>query len=414
MEPFRLFDKPWKVLTGGSQLFSMFCTTIIKVIRKYALLAGFILLNSFGLLKGQLSPDARISILTCSPGNELYSIFGHTAIRVSDTRLGMDYVFNYGTFNFNTPHFYLKFMRGQLNYMLSVSTFSQFMVEYRYNQRSVWEQELNLDDSEKQALFNALVINAEPQNRFYHYHFFFDNCATRVRDMAINHLSHPVVFSSVPNDTIPSMSFRQAIATYLEQRPWTRLGLDLILGSPTDDPVNAQTIQFLPNYLMLQFEGSRRNNSGHKLVHPTKTLLTFNHLPEKTTAQPGYVLTLAALVLGLLTWLQLRKGFNLKWIDRFLFLLVGVIGLLITFLWFFTQHTVTGPNWHLLWANPLYLLLAFGPSIYRGFFRYLSLMLGIGVVFVLLFFWALPQYMPPVLIPVWLVLVLRLGIAYRR
>lgn len=406
-------DKPRKVSSEGFKPFLLYFTTI-KPVRKYALLVALILLNSFGGVKGQLSGETRISILTCSPGNELYSIFGHTAIRVSDPHLEMDYVFNYGTFDFQTPHFYLKFMRGQLNYMLSVTTFNQFMLEYRYNQRSVWEQELMLEDSEKQALFRALVGNAEPQNRFYHYHFFFDNCATRVRDMATNHLSDPVLFPPIPNDSLPPMTFRQAIATYLENRPWTRLGLDLILGSPTDDQVDAQSIQFLPDYLMLQFESSRRNPGGQKLVHTSKTLLAFNHQPQKSAGKPGYVLTLGALILGLLTWMQYRKGYNLRWIDRSLFLVVGTIGLLITFLWFFTQHTVTGPNWHILWANPLFLLLAFGRAFNRGFFRYLSLMLGVGVVVVLLFFWALPQYMPPVLIPVWLTLALRLGLTYRR
>lgn len=406
-------DKPRKVSIEGFKLFSLYPTRT-KPVQKYLLLVALILLNSFGEIKGQLSGDARISILTCSPGNELYSIFGHSAIRVNDPVLEMDYVFNYGTFDFDTPHFYLKFMRGQLNYMLSVSTFNQFMLEYRYNQRSVWEQELILDDSEKQTLFRALVLNAEPQNRFYHYHFFFDNCATRVRDMATNHLKDRALFTPIPNDSLPPMTFRQAIATYLEHRPWTRLGLDLILGSPTDDQVDALSIQFLPDYLMLQFEGSRRNPGGHKLVHPTKTLLAFNHNPQKSSPQPGSLLTLGAVLLGLLTWMQYRKGFDLKWIDRALFFLVGTIGVLITFLWFFTQHSVTGPNWHILWANPLYLVLAFSPVNARGFFRLLLRILATGVVVLLLFYWALPQYMPPVLIPVWITLFLRLGLTYMR
>ena len=157
---------------------------LIITCRKYLILPAFVLLNSITPSKAQLSPSAQVSIITCAPGDELYSIFGHSAIRVNDSINQIDLVFNYGTFDFDTPNFYLKFMRGKLNYMLSMAPYDRFLFEYVYYKRSVWEQVLDLSEVEKNNLFQALIINAEPEHRNYHYHFFFDNCATRIRDMA--------------------------------------------------------------------------------------------------------------------------------------------------------------------------------------------------------------------------------------
>ena len=155
----------------------------------YTILPLFILLNSGTSLQAQFSNQSEISILTCAPGEELYSIFGHTAIRVRDSISNTDYVFNYGTFDFNTSNFYLKFMKGELNYFLSVTTFERFIREYEFQKRSIAEQHLNLTSNEKGSIIGALVNNSLPENREYHYHFFYDNCATRIRDIIDNNLS---------------------------------------------------------------------------------------------------------------------------------------------------------------------------------------------------------------------------------
>ena len=127
--------------------------------------------------------DYQISLLTCDPGDQLYSAFGHSAIRVLERTTGEDLVFNYGTFDFNTPYFYVKFTQRTLDYMLSVSTYERFLAEYNYYQRDVREQVLDLSPEQIERLVEFLQINYRPQNRFYRYDFFYDNCATRIRDV---------------------------------------------------------------------------------------------------------------------------------------------------------------------------------------------------------------------------------------
>ena len=139
-----------------------------------------------------LSPQAEISILTCAPGTELYSLFGHTAIRVSDPYQKIDAVFNYGTFDFRTPHFYLKYAKGLLLYQLSVTSYENFISSYILDDRSVWSQTLQLDSLTKQQLFDNLLKNQLPENRTYLYNFLFDNCSTRVRDMISESIKSPI------------------------------------------------------------------------------------------------------------------------------------------------------------------------------------------------------------------------------
>lgn len=373
------------------------------------------MLNSFTVVKGQLTSEAKISILTCAPGDELYSLFGHTAIRVSDSTNQVDMVFNYGTFDFNTPNFYLKFLRGQLNYMLSVTTFDRFIFEYQYYQRSVWEQELDLSENEKKNLFRALIINAEPENRFYHYHFFFDNCATRVRDMAVNNLDSDIEFPSYPDNKETNVSYRDAIATYLQQKRWTKLGLDIILGYPTDDAVNGETIQFLPDYLMSQFKQARRKDNNNLLVGKTNTLLQFNNSGYKHSNLHWILLWIllwiGAVIILIISGISMRYKLNSRWIDYALFALTSAIGLLIVFLWFFTQHTVTGPNWNILWANPLHLVFLFK---FKKQLKPLYIILLSGVLITTLFFLLVPQSLPAELVPIWLVLSLRIILYIRK
>jgi hypothetical protein len=383
---------------------------LINPCRKYLILLAFVLLNSITPSQAQLSPSSQVSILTCAPGDELYSIFGHSAIRVNDSINQIDLVFNYGTFDFDTPNFYLKFMRGHLNYMLSVAPYERFLFEYVYYKRSVWEQVLDLSEVEKNKLFQALVTNAEPENRNYPYHFFFDNCATRIRDMAAGYVIGGVEFDRFPVNPDEKMSYRQAIATYLENKPWIKLGMDLLLGQPTDAMVDAQTIQFLPDYLMLQFQQSVRISDGNQLIANTTTVLEFDNQDSNTPIQPIVWLWIAAIVISIITWLGIKQQRSTKWLDILLFSTTGVIGLLIAFLWFFTEHTVTGSNWNILWANPLHFLMIAGTSkIYKVLKPIFYITLA-GITFSMIFFYLFPQHIPFAIFPIWMVLCLRLAL----
>jgi hypothetical protein len=373
---------------------------------KYLLLTALILLSSFQKTEGQFSSHSTISILTCAPGDELYSLFGHTAIRIKDTTQHKDVVFNYGTFDFNTPNFYLKFMRGELNYLLSVSNYKAFIREYRYHRRSVVEQTLNLTPEEIENIIYALMVNSQPQNREYLYHFFYDNCATRIRDVVADNLNGDVHFPAL-TDSLINMTYRDAINNYLTTRQWIQLGLNIILGQPTDEVLSPLTIQFLPDYLHDQF-GTATKADGVSLVESTDQLLNYQPQKNKNNISPAFVFWGLLLLLGYLTWWEYKNNRFIKWLNVVLFLIISIIGCLIVFLWFFTLHLVTGPNWHLLWANPLYFMAIIALFQKQNRFHYLLLLLAGFNIIMLSLVMVLPQHLSLLLIPVWLLMALRL------
>jgi len=216
-----------------------------------------------------LSNEATISLLTCSPGDELYSLFGHSAMRVKDPQKNIDVVFNYGTFSFNED-FYFNFAMGRLNYSLSVSSMKGFVRSYENEQRGIIEQVLNLDSTSKQQVFNYLDWNNEPENREYLYDFFYDNCSSRLRDvleMSIG--TDRIAFADLQEEDKPS--FRQMIDEYLIYHPWGDFGIDLGLGLPCDKVPSSYEYMFLPNKLMEAFGAATID--GKPLVMEENTLL---------------------------------------------------------------------------------------------------------------------------------------------
>jgi len=369
------------------------------------------LINSTDAATRLLSEKAEISLLTCSPGNELYSVFGHSAIRVNDTDSELDWVFNYGTFDFDTPNFYLKFSSGQLNYKLSVNHFSRFVQSYFRDERSIYEQVLNLNASEKQNLFNALVENAKPENKFYRYDFFFDNCATRIRDMIINHLDGQIQYQDT---TVADQSFRDYIHEYVNHSPWTSDGLDLLLGIKTDNIASVSEQMFLPDYMMFYFGKATINQNGTEkgLVKEMRQVLKFdNNSIENKSITPD-VLFWGLFFLGLILFYfevkHRKKPFI--FLTKILLALTGCVGVLFFYLWFLSLHSVTGQNFNLLWAMPTSLILAFIPvkALSKPFFRGLLIVtLSLLILNVLVMF-LIPQYIPSFVFPFSAMLIMRL------
>ena len=217
------------------------------------------------------SCSLRISLLTCAPGEELYSTFGHTALRVQDPSKGMDQVYNYGTFEFG-PDFYTQFIRGKLLYFLSVEEFGDFMYQYEAQSRSVQEQVLRLDCYEKQKLLSALQVNALEENKYYRYDFLFDNCTTRAGDMVAKNTEPEVVFKDILDGRQPS--FRDQIHEYLDagKQHWSKLGIDLLLGAKLDRKVTNHEAMFLPDYLLKGFDRARVQEKP--LSDPPRTILS--------------------------------------------------------------------------------------------------------------------------------------------
>jgi hypothetical protein len=198
----------------------------------------------------------RISLITCTPGDDLYSIFGHSAIRVIDSVALKDYVFNYGTFDFDDKNFYIKFMRGKLLYFLSMDNTADFISFYQYFNRGITEQVLQLTDQEKISIQRFLYNNLKNENKFYQYDFFYDNCTTRPRDIILkNTTNRPVL----PFAMSPQTTFRSAIHQYLDRsgQSWSKLGIDILLGVRTDKIMTAEEQQFLPDNLMASIDQSQ-------------------------------------------------------------------------------------------------------------------------------------------------------------
>lgn len=302
-----------------------------------------------------LSETAVASVLTCGPGDDFYTTFGHSAIRICDTAQGIDLVYNYGTFDFNTPHFYWKFMRGKLDYMLGRSSFDNFMVEYVCEGREVREQRLCFEPQEVNNLYLLLEQNYLPEYRYYKYDFFTDNCATRIRDMVHRSLGHKdtmLMRKSEPK------SFRRLVTANLKGTlEWWQLGIDILFGLPTDHVCDANERMFLPEELEAELAEACLNpaDCGNSYIaNPSQLLLPERREPLSRSFPPVVAFALLFVAVALLTW----RCHRLRWLDRLLFILAGLLGLFLVFMWFGTDHYCTQWNLNILWASPLLILIA--------------------------------------------------------
>lgn len=301
-----------------------------------------------------LSSRAQISILTCDPGNQLYSQFGHTAIRVTDPARQMDIVFNYGTFNFETQGFYFKFARGTLLYQLTYSAFTRFMREYRHYERSVYEQTLTLDSLGRQRLWELLIDNCEPENREYLYNFLYDNCTTRARDILSESLNGNIQWKKTPS----GKSFWNELDEYLGVSPWIKWGIHTILGSPATARTTGWEEMFLPDYLMYGLDSAFYR--GKPLATPIRTIYQAAPGTRHTPWCLSPLFIFSVCIAAGIFWLQKSKTDKpLRRVAVVLFVTTGIIGCLLIFLGYFTKHPTTAPNFNLFWANPLNLIAAF-------------------------------------------------------
>ena len=350
----------------------------------------------------QDSSHIRISLLTCTPGEELYSTFGHTAIRVTDSSSVTDYVFNYGTFNFEEPGFYTKFVRGKLLYYLSVENFQDFQYAYQAENRGITEQVLNMSPAEKISLMEALNENAKDQNKYYKYDFFLDNCTTRARDVLDKFKpTHPVFNPVMP----PGTRFRQAIHQYLDrnEKYWSKLGIDLLLGEPTDAVMTTAQSQFLPDNLMESFDSS---NANHELVLSSTNLYPVQQ--QKSSGSfftPMIVFSLLFILIVLLHFsTNQRVSVFLQGFNGVFFFLTGAMGLLFIFMWTGTDHSMTKNNYNLMWAWPTNTIIAFFVNSKQKWARKYFGISSILLILVLLMWFSLPQQLNNALIPVTLLL----------
>jgi hypothetical protein len=363
-----------------------------------------IFLSSIYSLSAQLSEDAKVSVLTCGPGFEFFESFGHTALRVCDTSQGMDYVFNWGIFDFSTDNFYLKFAQGQLPYMLGITTYERFAREYARDGRSMSEQTLALTFEEKQILFDSLKNNSLPENKYYHYDFFEDNCATRVRDIVQYSLQNRKFPTEPASNT--NLSFRQLFYPYADNYLWWRFGIDIALGSRSDRKASTFDYMYLPEDLMNQFDTTVLVNDSKTVVKSKQTILDELYPHSKPTGfSPNILFWILFALTVLLSFFEWKKGFYAKVFDIVLFAAIGILSLLVFYLAILSDHNATKDNLNLLWANPLFFWVLIRLRKTNNIVLYLLL----GCLAVLILgFWVLPQSFNNAFYPIWLILALRL------
>ena len=401
MYMFKLFrtlsvPKHIRLLSTEKWFFRMICTALLSAV------------TAMHAQKAELGPGARFSVITCGPGTDLYATFGHSAFRLTDPGKGMDWVYNYGTFDFNTPNFYTKFAKGQLPYALSKQRFENFLYTYQLENRWVREQLLDLSKAETESLYAFLEENHKPENRYYRYDFLFENCATKIPEILANVLGPGLVYTY---DHIGDpLSFRELIQKNLRWNSWSSFGIDLALGAVIDRQAEGSEYAFLPEYVESQIQHASLGKSpltprGRVILDlpPPKALSYF-------TATPLFwMLLLLGLTLAI-TWIDFRNDTRSRVLDFFLLFLTGVRGLIIAFLWFFTDHNATVWNANLLWAFPLNLALAFimlFPLLKAGQLRMLFRIL-LGLLLLVPVIWILKiQVFSLVLIPVWFALLVR-------
>jgi hypothetical protein len=353
-----------------------------------------------------LSAESHISLVTLGPTQkELYSAFGHTAFRVYEPAMGIDYFFNYGVFSFNQPNFYLNFARGRNMYQLGVYNFADARDYYISENRFIHEQILNLTQSQKQRVFDFLMNNAKSENKFYLYDYFYDNCATRPRDVLKAVLGDSIKFDETPEKK--SITIRGLTDIYLRHQPWGDLGIDICLGMPMDKVMSRTEYMFLPDSLEGGFDRAMIRNDSAWTGLVREKIVVFEGESEEigfSFFQPWIVFGIVSLVLIALSFFDLKRKKLTVWVDRILFIGTGVLGLLLVLLWTVTSHKAAANNLNVLWALPTNLALPFISKIKKKYFLFASaLTLGL-----LLTWFLLPQQLHVFLIP----LVIAFGARY--
>jgi hypothetical protein len=357
----------------------------------------------------QLSPEAQISLLTCASGNEIYSYFGHSAIRINDPQKGIDYVFNYGVFSFDSPNFIWRFVKGQTDYMLYGYRMTSFMEEYQRDQRSVFEEVLNISQSEKQTLFDALMENAKKENRVYRYCHFSNNCATRIRDQFENCVNHHLKYDTLQD---AKLTFRQLVDQCVPGNSWNGLGIKLALGIPADKLTTFSQKMFLPEYLSKSMAEAKvlKDSIYVPFVFPKTTLYKAElRQSDSILTSPAVVVNIILLIVAGLTFLEYRRKRRMFWLDSIIFFLMGITGLALGFLCFISILEATGWNLNLVWALPTHIVFALLwliPSWRPKIVWYLKCT-AIIVLFFLITMLFLPQTFHWLVVPLCLIILLR-------
>ncbi len=321
----------------------------------------FFLLMSVSVLLAVAQGPSRteVSVITCSPGDEVYSLYGHTAIRLRDEARGLDLAVNYGVFDFNTDHFVWKFVLGETDYMCMAVPWEAFIAEYRYRGSSVKAQVLNLTAEETDSLVHYLEWNLKPDNCIYRYNYLTDNCTLRVMNCIERAVSGRIVYSWDSD----RLTYRDIIHSYTAGSPWAQVGNDILLGCDVDTILSPRAKCFVPDYYSNALSGALVRDlvaDTRPLVRRTETLLKAAS-PAAGTAdrRDSFPVSPRIAVWGLFAILLLillaeyKTGYMLWPLDFVLMTAHGIAGVILLFVFLFSQHPTLDTNWQVWLLNPL-------------------------------------------------------------
>jgi hypothetical protein len=374
----------------------------MKVIFSFILLLST-LSSAFAQISAPLSDSATISLMTVAPGEFVYSTFGHSAIRVKDPVQRFDRCFNYGTFDFEQPNFILKFCQGKLLYNLDVESYRSFEYGNLHDRRPMQEQVLNMTKEQKQRLFDLLQENYKEENRYYKYDFFYDNCATRIRDIVQETYYYQLQLDS---SALPKgVTMRQLLQPYLDNKPWLDFGIDLVLGLPADRRASTADFMFLPDYVRDLFARAK-TPEGTQLVKSVRFIPETPPPPAVFAPSPldrPLWITLFVALIGLLSMANPRTE---RVFDTLFWLILGIAGWIIALLWFATDHSATKNNLNILWAWPTHLFF-FWRTRRSGMVENYFTAAALAAALLLLVWNWMPQEMPTPALPIVALIVIK-------
>lgn len=331
-------------------------------------------------------PTEVFSILTCSPGEEIYALFGHTAIRYRNIEKGTDIVFNYGIFSFNTPNFIWRFVKGDTDYMLGITSYEYFHQEYYDRNSYVYEQKINLTREQTEYLFQTLANDYKPENRVYRYNFFYNNCTTRAKEKIEEAFNGEIIYDK----EMPELTFRDIVHQYTNGHEWSELGIDLCIASPADKPISKDEMMFAPFYYKDLLSNAVVSGTGKHVAQEAKAIV----IPDQQNITPDYpspllCFSLLFVITLIISVIEHRTKKVLWGYDIILFGGAGISGLIIAFLAFISTHPAVSHNYHLFFMHPAHLvLLPF--VIYKEIKHKASYYHILNAAAIIIFFLALP------------------------
>lgn len=324
--------------------------------KKILFVSSFLLLINFSSILSQTANDTIVYLVTCGPGTETYSIYGHTALRVVIAEKKTDTIYNWGVFDFNTSNFAWKFAKGRLDYMLASDPLERFLQGYYYEKRFVLSQRINLTANETKKLVALINENIKPENINYRYDFFYDDCCTRIRDLLEKSVGDKLLYPPAEKGKLPT--FRELVGKYQNPFPWLNFGIDLIMGSPADKKASFRERLFLPIDMKNGLSETVVNRSGKMipLLQNPVVILDFEApvVKQNFFLTPVFVFTFLLIVIIMLSsMLKSRKLNNLM--DIFIYSVFSILALMMIFFNFFTNHQQMKWNLNILWLNPFIL-----------------------------------------------------------